>query len=281
MRRSDAPAFEGRWSESPERRRVLEALLTGDDAAIDAGLEALLARMAPEATMLRQMATSGRLAHRFELFRRIQSWAAQERAGRSDASRGETRELNRLLRDCFSAVSLAMDHQEVTIVAYRQTDGPPVPVEVRFNRRDGARYAPEHRRGRVHRTWEESEMVEALRAWAEEHGRSPKLTDWFFSDPDRPTSHTVRRRCGSWAKALKRAGLKPAGRTCGWERDDIAQALRTWTEQHGRPPKSVEWKRAEQTHPSDVTVRAHFGTWQSALAAARVLDIEHESQSGQ
>jgi hypothetical protein len=274
MRPNDPLAFEGHWSGSPERQRVLEALLAGDDAAIDAGLEALLARMAPEASALRQIATSGRLTREFELACRIQRWAAQERTGRTDESRSETRELNRLLRECFSAVSVAMDQQGVTIVAYRQTNGVPLPVEVRFDRRDYARYVPEHRRGRVHRTWGESEMIDALRAWADEHGRSPKLTDWFFSDPERPTSHTVRRRYGSWAKALKRAGLKPAARESTWERSDIARALRTWTEQHGRRPKSVEWRRGEQTHPSDATVRAHFGTWHRALAAAGVLKIE-------
>jgi hypothetical protein len=172
-----------------------------------------------------------------------------------------------------------VDHRAVTIVACRQTDGVSLPVEVRFERRDCPRYAPESRRGRVHRSWEESEMIDALRAWADQHGRSPKLTDWFFNDADRPTSHTVRRRFGSWTKALKHAGLEPARRNCGWESDDIARALRTWTEEHGRPPKNVDWRRAKQTHPSDVTVRAHFGTWERALAAAGVRDIDRRSKS--
>jgi len=142
---------------------VLDAVVAGDAAAINAALEALLARVAPEAIELQRMATSGRLAGRLELARRPQGWAAQERAGRTDASRGETRELNHLLPACFSGVSLAMDHQAVTIVAYRRTSGAPVPVEVRFHRRDCPRYAPECRRGRVHRTWEDSEIINALR----------------------------------------------------------------------------------------------------------------------
>jgi hypothetical protein len=211
-RSAELPQFDGRWAESPERREALEALAAGDDDATDAALEALLARMAPEAFMLLRVAISGRLARRLELAHRTQSWAAQERTGRSDASRSVTRELNRLLRGSFGGVSLAMDRQAVTIVAYRQTDGAAIPVEARFDRRDCPRYAPEHRRGRIHRRWEDSEIIDTLRAWATEHGRSPKLTDWFFTDPDHPTSHTVRRRFGSWRKALKRAGLKPAGR---------------------------------------------------------------------
>jgi hypothetical protein len=212
MRPSELPPPAGASSDSTERQDVLDAVVAGDDVAIDAALEALLARIAPEAIMLQRIATSSRLARRLEFARRTQSWATQERAGRTDVSRSETRDLNHLLRSCFSGVSLAMDHQAVTIVAQRRTNGAPLPVEVRFHRRDCPRYVPESRRGRVHRTWEDSEIIDALRTWADEHGRSPKLTDWFFTHPDRPTSHTVRRRFGSWTEALKRARLKPAAR---------------------------------------------------------------------
>jgi hypothetical protein len=86
--------------------------------------------------------------------------------------------------------------------------------------------------GRVHRSWEESEMIDALGAWADQHGRSPEFTDWFFNDADRPTSHTVRRRFGSWPQALKYAGLESAGRKCGWERDGVPRTERV----DRRPP---------------------------------------------
>ncbi len=204
--------FQGTWSDSPERQRVLDALLAGDDIATDEALEALLARMAPEVIVLRRMAASSRLARRLELARQIQSWAAQEHTGRTDASRARTGELNRLLRGCFSSVSLAMDKRAITIAAHRHNDGAPATVEERFDRRDSERYAPESRHGHLHRTWEDTEILAALQAWAEEHGRSPKITEWYGSDPDRPTSHTARRRFGSWRNALKRAGLKPAAR---------------------------------------------------------------------
>jgi hypothetical protein len=189
----------------------------GDEEAINAALEALLARKAPEAIMLGRIAASGRLARRLELARGVQRWAAQERAGRSEDSRAMTRELNSQLRDCFSRVSLAMDSRTVTIAALRQTKGADLPIEVRFDRRDCPRYAPEGRRCRLHRWWSEREIVDALREWAEEHGRSPKLADWHFSDPSRPTSHTVRRRLGSWNKALRRAGLEPAPRVSHYQ----------------------------------------------------------------
>ena len=92
-----APAIKRRiTARRPTVARVDGAL------AIDAALEALLARLAPEARMLQQIATSGRLARRLRLARRVQGWAAQERAARTDTSRSETRELNHLLRDCCS-----------------------------------------------------------------------------------------------------------------------------------------------------------------------------------
>jgi DNA invertase Pin-like site-specific DNA recombinase len=204
--------FDGPWTKSPERSRVLEALASGDDGATDVALEALLARMAPELTVLGRTAISGRLARRLELARRTQTWAAQERGGRTDASRQETRELNRLLRGCFAGVSVAMDRQAMTIVAARNAQGASGPVVVRVDRRDFCRYVPVSRSGRVRRTWDDADIIDALREWAADRGRSPKLSDWHFTDPDRPTSHTVRRRFGSWTKALKRAGLNPASR---------------------------------------------------------------------
>ena len=208
----DLPPFNGAWSHSAERQRVLDAILVGDDTETDEALEALLARMAPEVIALRQMATSGRLARRLELARQIQSWVTQEHTGRTEVSRELTRELNQRLRDYFSCVSLAMETRVVTIVAHRRTDGAPLPVEVRFDRGHYESYAPESRRGRVYRRWDEAEIIAALQTWADEHGRSPKMTDWFGSGPDRPTCHTARRRFGTWTNALERAGLKPAAR---------------------------------------------------------------------
>lgn len=212
MRPAQLSQFEQPWLDSPERQRVLEAVVAGDDSTTDLALEALLLRMAPEALVLQQIFSSGRFTRQLELARRTQGWAAQESAGRSDASREETRELNSLLRGCFARVCIVMDRWAITIVAHRRTDRGPLPIEVQFEHRDYFRHAPESRRTRVHKTWEDSEMLDALRTWAKEHGRSPKLTDWFFADPDRPTCHTVRRRFGSWRKALRRAGLKPAAR---------------------------------------------------------------------
>jgi hypothetical protein len=59
MRRStELATFEGAWVDSPERQRVLDAVLSGDEAALDHALEALLARVAPEAMLLKRIAAS-------------------------------------------------------------------------------------------------------------------------------------------------------------------------------------------------------------------------------
>ncbi len=48
------------------------------------------------------------------------------------------------------------------------------------------------------------EIVSALRAWAEEHGRSPSSVDWQHGSPSRRLIYRV---WGSWAAALDAAGL--------------------------------------------------------------------------
>lgn len=57
--------------------------------------------------------------------------------------------------------------------------------------------------------WSDQEILDALKAWADEHGRSPKWNDWQYAGEGRPTATTVWFRCGSWADALVMAGLEP------------------------------------------------------------------------
>lgn len=58
--------------------------------------------------------------------------------------------------------------------------------------------------------WKDQEILDALRYWAERYGRTPRWIDWVQGDPEglRPTSFTVRDRCGSWTEALIMAGLE-------------------------------------------------------------------------
>lgn len=58
------------------------------------------------------------------------------------------------------------------------------------------------------RRWSDQEILDALRAWADKHGRAPGWSDWQYAAEDRPTSMTVWMRCGSWPDALIMAGLE-------------------------------------------------------------------------
>jgi hypothetical protein len=60
----------------------------------------------------------------------------------------------------------------------------------------------------MQRRWTDQEILDALRAWADKHGRTPTWKDWHYAAPDRPTSMTVWVRCGSWRDALIMAGLQ-------------------------------------------------------------------------
>lgn len=55
-----------------------------------------------------------------------------------------------------------------------------------------------------------------------------------------------------------------------WTEDAIVEAIRQWTNEYGRPPSSEQWDTAGRGHPSSVTVRARFGTFQAARQAAGV-----------
>ena len=276
--------FEGAWVDSPERQRVLDAVLSGDEAAVDRALEALLARVAPETMLLKRIAASGWVARQLELARTIESWAAGERAGRTDSSRASTRELNAALRARFNRVSVTMDGRYVEIVAHRQSTNTghkhEPAIYARFDRRESQRYLPLARRSKLlHRLWDDAEIIASMQDWAAAHGRSPKCTDWSRASWDRPDDLTVRRHFGGWRKALRRAGLQPDGREYDraaprcykhWSTPAVIRALQDATRATGRPPRSTEWFRAAPDHPCSTTVRERFGSWRAALEAAEV-----------
>ena len=140
------PASRARgWATWSERGEVLQDMRSGDETRVDAALRRLLARMAPEATLAERLAASDRHLRRLAAARRFERWAAGERAGRSDESRAETRELNELLRTWFAHVTVALDHGQVVIGAHhRQAAGDsasPPPVRASFERREWTRHS--------------------------------------------------------------------------------------------------------------------------------------------
>jgi DNA invertase Pin-like site-specific DNA recombinase len=280
--RAELATFEGAWADSPERQRVLDAVRQGDEAALDCALEALVTRVAPETMLLKRIVASTSTGRQLELAHIIENWAAQERAGRTDSSRAETRELNDALRARFCRVSVAMDGRYVSIVAHRWATNAAGKderrINARFDRRESQRYLPLARKSKLlHRMWDDSEIIASLQDWSVAHGRSPKCTDWSRASWDRPGALTVRRRFGGWRKALRRAGLKPDGREYDraaprcykqWSATAVVRALQDATRAARRPPRSTEWFRAAPDHPCSTTVRQRFGSWTAALEAA-------------
>lgn len=120
-------------------------------------------------------------------------------------------------------------------------------------------------------TWEQVEVIAALRAWAQQHGRSPAQSDWHRCGPGYPGAGTVTRKLGPWPRALRKAGLPPAPprqRHRPWSRPEALTSLRSWARRHGRSPRSGEWIRASPGRPCSATIRREFGRWEQALRAA-------------
>lgn len=58
--------------------------------------------------------------------------------------------------------------------------------------------------------WDRDGIVAALRRWHREYGRIPTVEEWArVDDPRWPSRTTASRICGSWAAAIRAAGLEP------------------------------------------------------------------------
>ncbi len=56
--------------------------------------------------------------------------------------------------------------------------------------------------------WQREEMLQALRDWAEDHGRAPTLRQWRKATLYRPCGETIRSTFGSMAAAIEAAGIR-------------------------------------------------------------------------
>jgi DNA invertase Pin-like site-specific DNA recombinase len=229
----------------------------------------------PETAMLRRIAASSRQDRQLEVSLSFEAWARVEPAQRTDATREETRKLNRLLHSWFANVTLAMHSHSVVITAHHQpssdTSDRSGPIEMRFDRREWIRWSPMARQiKRIRTKWTDPEILGALQAWSDTHGHAPKGTDWPRGESGRPTEGTVRRRFGTWRRALIIAGLQPTTTQTRyrWSDTDIITALQTWATLHRRPPAHTDWSRGSLDHPGKTTVHNHFGSWQAGLQAA-------------
>lgn len=59
------------------------------------------------------------------------------------------------------------------------------------------------------RYWPRERIIEAIRAWAAEHGSPPTVSLWRTAGETRPAVATVVYHFGSWNAAIRAAGLEP------------------------------------------------------------------------
>lgn len=73
---------------------------------------------------------------------------------------------------------------------------------------EGGRFCVSHdERTKRKAKWTRDNVLAALRAWAEEHGRTPRQEDWFHASPAHPNFKTVADLFGGWRLALYEAGF--------------------------------------------------------------------------
>lgn len=272
--------FDGPWTEAPERERIRQAALAGDEAGLDRAIERIVARVAPELALQRRAAAARAQARQHDLEQRFDAWVETRGRPCSGETRRETHELNLLLREWFHEVHIHHTVTDTIMTARRRpalSASPlPPPTTISLPRRDWARASRAAGRPvRRQAGWSDEEIIAALQEWAARHGRSPNSCEWKPSTPDRPSSICVRRRFGSWEKALRRAGLKPNSRRQHryWSDQEVIDALRAWAKREGRPPRHKDWLRATLDHPCSVCVCKHFGSFPAALSAARLAPL--------
>jgi DNA invertase Pin-like site-specific DNA recombinase len=201
------------------------------------------------------------------------AWVTTSSSGRAPLSE-ETRELNGMVKRWFTSVELEQTGGALKMTA-RSQGLPHGAAAARAsvnisNWRLGMLHAGAGHGSR--RPWSRAEVVEAMHQWVRAHGSPPLAQEWRNATAQHPHAHTVIRLFGGWFAALQHAQLDPpVGMNHGrWTNAAIADALRVWTEEHGRAPRLREWPNATASRPSHETITRHFGTWAAALENAEI-----------
>lgn len=95
------------------------------------------------------------------------------------------------------------------------------------------------------RYWTEERVIDAIRAWAAEHGEQPRARQWARATPDSPAYATVQELFGCWNGGIRAAGFvgRPAqapGPHKPWDADRIADAFLDFLLREGRWPTMTD-----------------------------------------
>jgi hypothetical protein len=246
----------------------LPILLGSDPQEIDTRQ---FSKLHPYQALSRDAVISQRTARELVDTARMREWIESEKQGRTEVTRVEARELQRMLASWFSKITIEVSADTVTISAFRRHGEERLPAVVEIDRAAWSRNAPSgHLKLRRGDRWDRVEIIGALQAWADRRGCSPRQVEWQAASPWHPGSAAVCNAFGGWNAALRRAGLKPVPRSPRqpWTDGEIISALRRWARRHGRSPIHIDWLRGAPEHPNAQTTCRHFGSWKRALAAA-------------
>jgi 5-methylcytosine-specific restriction endonuclease McrA len=115
------------------------------------------------------------------------------------------------------------------------------------------------------KTYSDDELIAELRRVAEKLGVK-KMTMEMFNTHASINPETIRRRFGSWWKAMQRAGLEISNHGKRHSDNDYFEnLLAVWTH-HGRQPSYGEMDKPPSTISSGA-YEAKWGTWRKALVA--------------
>lgn len=102
-------------------------------------------------------------------------------------------------------------------------------------------------------------LLEQLQHFYQEHGRSPKYTD-FYKNPKYPSRMNYYDRFGSWTAALELAGL-PLNSTA-YTRQELLDIGKSWIAEHGCTPTALDFGRRL---PSVNVITKHFESWNAYI----------------
>jgi hypothetical protein len=114
-------------------------------------------------------------------------------------------------------------------------------------------------------TFTDAQLTRDLQDVASKLGGAP-LTMELYTRHGLVNAETIRRRFGSWWKALETAGLPISNLGKRYSEDDYFENLLTVWTHHGRQPSYGEMDQAPSRIPSGAH-EAHWGTWRKALRA--------------
>lgn len=118
-------------------------------------------------------------------------------------------------------------------------------------------------------TWSRQSIIEAVQAWAARHGAPPTMPQWKRAAPEHPEKSTVQRVFGSWNEMIEAAGFGPRrpGGQREYTREQAQHALFEWVYEHGRVPRSADWREWNGKRPTATQMVTLFGSWSAAVVA--------------